>query len=260
MSVVLYEKRDHTVIVTVNRPEAMNALNGEVRRAFQEAMIRFRDDDDARTAIVTGAGDKSFSAGADLKEMATRQQQGDATDRLWELSLPALLRQMELWKPVIAAVNGYCLAGGLEMALACDIRIASESATFALTEVTRGIIPGGGGTQILPRAVPLGRALQMLFTGERIDAQEAYRIGLVNRVVPSSELMAAAMELARQVNESAPIAVRLVKEAALKGLDLPLLDGLRLESLLSLLVHTTEDAREGPVAFAQKRKAVYKGR
>ena len=260
MSVVLYEKRDHTVIVTVNRPEAMNAINDEVRKGFHEAMVRFRDDDDARTAIVTGTGDKSFSAGADLKEMAAQHGQEGAASRLWDLSPTVLLRQMELWKPIIAAVNGYCLAGGLEIALACDIRIASENASFALTEVTRGIIPGYGGTQMLPRAVPLGRALQMLFTGERIDAQEAYRIGLVNRVTPAAELMSAAMELAQQINESAPIAVRLVKEAALKGLDLPLLDGLRLESLLSLLVHTTEDAREGPIAFAQKRKAVYKGR
>lgn len=260
MPAVLYEKRDHTVIVTINRPEAMNAINEEVRRAFHEAMIRFRDDDAARTAIVTGAGDRSFSAGADLKEMSARQQEGGGPSQMWDLSPPAQLRQMELWKPIIAAVNGYCLAGGLEIALACDIRIASESATFALTEVTRGIIPGAGGTQILPRVAPLGRALQMLFTGERIDAQEAHSIGLVNRVVAPAELMPAAEELAQRINESAPIAVRLVKEAALKGLDLPLLDGLRLEGLLSLLVHTTEDAREGPLAFAQKRKAVYKGR
>ncbi len=170
------------------------------------------------------------------------------------------MRQLEVWKPVIAAVNGYCLAGGLELALACDIRIASENASFALTEVTRGIIPGNGGTQLLPRTVPVGMALQLMFTGERIGAEEAYRIGLVNRVVPQSGLMTAAMELAQRINESAPISVRLVKEAALKGLDLPLMDGLRMESLFSLFVHTTEDAKEGPLAFAQKRKAEYKGR
>jgi len=260
MPAVLYEKRDHTVIVTLNRPEAMNAINDEVRKGFHEAMFRFRDDDDARTAIITGAGDKSFSAGADLKEMSAQQRQGGAASRLWDLSPTALLRQMELWKPIIAAVNGYCLAGGLEIALACDIRIASENATFALTEVTRGIIPGYGGTQMLPRVAPLGRALQMLFTGERIDAQEAYRTGLVNEVVPPAELMATAEALAQRINESAPIAVRLVKEAALKGLDMPFMDGLRLETLLSLLVQTTEDARAGPLAFAQKRKAVFKGR
>jgi len=259
MSVVLYEKRDHTVIVTINRPEAMNAINGEVRKGLHEAMVHFRDDEDARTAIVTGAGDKSFSAGADLKEMSTRQQEGGSSE-MWGLSLPAQLRQMELWKPIIAAVNGYCLAGGLELALACDIRIASENATFALTEVTRGIIPSGGGISNLPRVVPLGRALEMLFSGERIDAQEAYRIGLVNRVVAPAELMASAEELAQRINESAPIAVRLVKEAALRGLDLPLIEALRMESTFSAFVHTTEDAKEGPLAFAQKRKATYKGR
>ncbi len=185
MPAVLYEKRDHTVIVTLNRPEAMNAINDEVRKGFHDAMVRFRDDDDARTAIVTGAGDKSFSAGADLKEMSAKHVEGGDPISFWETTPAVLMRQIELWKPVIAAVNGFCLAGGLELALACDIRIASENASFALTEVTRGIIPGNGGTQILPRTVPLGRALQMLFTGERIDAREAYRIGLVNRVVPA---------------------------------------------------------------------------
>jgi len=257
MSVILYKKRGQTVVVTLNRPEAMNAINDEVRREFRDAIVRFRDDSDARTAIVTGAGDTSFSAGADLKEMSQRQQQRGS---YWESTPGVLMRQLEVWKPVIAAVNGYCLAGGLELALACDIRIASENASFALTEVTRGIIPGNGGTQLLPRTVPMGMALQLMFTGERIGAEEAYRIGLVNRVVPQSGLMTAAMELAQRINESAPISVRLVKEAALKGLDLPLMDGLRMESLFSLFVHTTEDAKEGPLAFAQKRKAEYKGR
>jgi enoyl-CoA hydratase/carnithine racemase len=176
------------------------------------------------------------------------------------LTMATLLRNIELWKPIIAAINGYCLAGGLELALACDIRIAADNASFALTEVTRGIIPGNGGTQILPRVVPVGVALHLMFTGERIDAQEAYRIGLVNRVVPQGELMAEAMATAQRINESAPIAVRLVKEAALRGLDLPLIEGLRLESLFSLFVHTTEDGREGPKAFAEKRPPVYKGR
>ena len=256
MPVVLYEKRGQTIVLTLNRPEAMNAINREVRDGLRESFLKFRDDDDARTLIVTGAGDKAFSAGADLKEMSILQQQrrdpAGATTA-------AVLRNIDLWKPIIAAVNGYCLAGGLELALACDIRIASDSASFALTEVTRGIIPGNGGTQILPRVVPLGAALELMFTGERIGADEAYRIGLVNRVVPQSELMEAAMTLAQRINESAPISVRLVKEAALKGLDLPLMDGLRMESLFSLFVHTTDDAREGPVAFAEKRKAVYKG-
>ncbi len=259
MPVVLYEKRGQTVIITLNRPEAMNAINQDARRLFAESLTRFRDDNDARTAIVTGAGDRAFSAGADLKEMSAGHQQG-SSNPYWELTPAVLMRQLEVWKPVIAAVNGYCLAGGLELALACDIRIASENASFALTEATRGIIPGNGGTQLLPRTVPLGSALQMMFSGERIDAQEAYRIGLVNRVVPQSELMAAAAELAQRINESAPMSVRFVKEAALKGLDLPLIDGMRMESLFSMMVHRTEDAREGPLAFVEKRKPVYKGR
>ena len=258
MPVVLYEKRGRTVVLTLNRPEAMNAINQEVRAALRESFLKFRDDDEARTLILTGSGDKAFSAGADLKEMSIVQQQRrvDAAGS----TLASVLRNIEMWKPIIAAINGYCLAGGLELALACDIRIASEDAAFALTEVTRGIIPGNGGTQILPRVVPPGIALEMMFTGQHIDAKEAYRIGLVNRVVPQAELMTTAMALAERINESAPIAVRLVKEAALKGFDLPLMDGLRMESLFSIFVHTTEDAREGPLAFAEKRRAVYKGR
>ena len=259
MPVVLYEKRGQTVIVTLNRPEAMNAINDEVRRQFRAAMLKFRDDDDARTAILTGAGDRAFSAGADLKEMSARRAAGDA-GLDWSLTAAVFMREMELWKPVIAAVNGFCLAGGLELALACDIRIASENASFALTEVTRGIIPGNGGTQLLPRLVPLGVALQMMLTGERIGAEEACRLGLVNRVVPPAELMAAAEQLAQQINASAPVSVRLVKELALKGLDLPLMDGLRLESMFYAFVQTTEDAKEGPLAFVEKRKAAYKGR
>ncbi|MGD0764905.1 MAG: enoyl-CoA hydratase-related protein [Dehalococcoidia bacterium] len=259
MPVVLYEKRGQTVIITLNRPDAMNAINDDVRREFKTAMLRFRDDDAARTAIVTGAGDKAFSAGADLKEMSARHAAGAAAMD-WNLTPAVLMRQMELWKPVIGAINGFCLAGGLEIALACDIRIGSENSSFALTEVTRGIIPGNGGTQLLSRVVPLGMALQMMFTGERISAEEACRIGLVNRVVPQAELMAAAEQLAERINESAPVSVRLVKELALKGLDLPLMDGLRLESMFYDFVHGTEDAKEGPLAFAEKRKAEYKGR
>ena len=257
MPVVLYEKRGQTVVLTLNRPDAMNAINREVREGLRDSWLKFRNDDDARTLIVTGAGDRAFSAGADLKEMSVLQQQR-RTDPAGATTA-AVLRNIDLWKPIIAAINGYCLAGGLELALACDIRIASDNASFALTEVTRGIIPGNGGTQLLPRAVPVGMALQLMFTGERINADEAYRIGLVNRVVPQSELMATAMALADRINESAPISVRLVKEAALKGLDLPLMDGLRMESLFSMFVHTTDDAKEGPRAFAEKRKAVYKG-
>ncbi len=258
MPVVLYDKRGQTVVLTLNRPDAMNAINREVREGLRESFLKFRDDEEARTLILTGSGDKAFSAGADLKEMSILQQRR-RTDAAGATTA-AVLRNIELWKPIIAAVNGYCLAGGLELALSCDIRIAAESASFALTEVTRGIIPGNGGTQILPRVVPPGIALEMMFTGQRIDAAEAYRIGLVNRVVPDVDLMKNALALAERINQSAPISVRLVKEAAWKGLDLPLMDGLRMESLFSMFVHTTDDAKEGPRAFAEKRPAAYKGR
>ncbi len=258
MPVVIYEKRGRTVVLTLNRPEAMNAINREVREALVESFLRFRDDDDARTLILTGAGDRAFSAGADLKEMS--QSLPEPAQRLDRSTLVLTVRGIGLWKPVIAAVNGFCLAGGLELALSCDILMASDTASFAFTEVTRGITPGDGGTQLLPRIVPVGMALEMMFSGGRIDAAEAYRIGLVNRVVPQAELMTEAMALAERINESAPIAVRLVKESAWRGLDLPLAEGLRLESLFSGLVHTTEDAKEGPKAFAEKRPPVYKGR
>jgi len=260
MSVVLYEKRDRIAYVTINRPEAMNAYNDEVRRGLRAAFGDFRHDRDAWVAILTGAGERAFSAGADLKEMSRRFQSAGGSDDFWSPEPPMLVRGMGVWKPIIAAVNGYCLAGGLELALACDIRIAAEHATFALTEVRRGIIPGGGGTQRLPRAVPLGIALEMLFTGEPIDAQEAWRIGLVNRVVAAAELMPAAEALARRICQNAPLSVRAVKELAYRGRNLTLEEGLREELLMARAIRTTEDSREGPLAFAEKREPRWKGR
>ena len=263
MSTVLYEVRGRTAIITLNRPEAMNAINREVARGLAEAFQDFRNDDESRVAIVTGAGDRAFSAGADLKEMSQRfdrAAQGERRDPFWGPGTVTLFRGLEMWKPIIAAVNGYCLAGGLELALACDIRVAAEHATFALTEVSRGIIPAGGGTQRLPRAVPLGIALEMLFTGDRIDAREACRIGLVNRVVPLADLMPAAEALARRICQNAPLSVRAIKEAALRGLNVPLDQGLRIEAFLARIILTTEDSREGPRAFAEKRPPEYKGR
>jgi E-phenylitaconyl-CoA hydratase len=258
MSVVLYEKRDHVAYVTINRPEAMNAYNDEVRRGLAQAFDDFRHDSETWVAILTGAGERAFSAGADLKEMSQRFQSG--SDDFWSPVPPMLVRGMEVWKPIIAAVNGYCLAGGLELALACDIRIAAEHATFALTEVRRGIIPGSGGTQRLPRAVPLGIALEMLFTGDPMDAQEDWRVGLVNRVVPAAELMPAAEALARRICRNAPLSVRAVKELAYRGRNLTLEEGLREELLMVRAIRTTEDSKEGPLAFAEKREPQWKGR
>jgi enoyl-CoA hydratase/carnithine racemase len=165
-----------------------------------------------------------------------------------------------MWKPLIAAINGYCLAGGLELALACDIRVAAEHAEFALKEVQRGIIPGGGGTQRLPRAIPPNIALEMMFTGMHISAQEAYRIGLVNYVVPADQVMAKAEAIARAICANAPLAVRATKEAVYRGLDTTLDEGLRIEALLSKAIAHTADSREGPRAFAEKRPAQFRGR
>ena len=171
-----------------------------------------------------------------------------------------ITRNLEIWKPIIAAINGYCLAGGLEIALACDIRIASETATFGLTEVSRGIIPVAGGTQRLPKLIPLGKSLEMILTGERIDAQEAYRIGLVNRVVPTGQLLPEAMRLAERICANAPLAVKAAKEAVYRGMNLPLSEGLWLEQQLADPVCQSEDAKEGPRAFFEKRPPVFKGK
>jgi E-phenylitaconyl-CoA hydratase len=259
MPEVLFQADGRVATITINRPEAMNALNSAVRGGLNEAFSRFRDDPELWVAILTGAGDRAFSAGADLVEMS-RRRQGDFQDAFWEPGLPGINRGLDAGKPVIAAINGYCLAGGLELALACDIRIAAEHAQFGLMEVTRGIIPGGGGTQRLPRLVPLGAALELLYTGERISAAEAVRLGLVNRVVPAAGLLQEARELADRINQNAPLAVRAVREAALRGIELPLDQGLRIEAFLSRIIRDTDDSREGPRAFAEKRPPKFQGR
>ncbi len=257
---ILYAQQDRIVTITIHRPEAMNAIDPETHRELIDAWIRFRDDPDAWVAILTGAGDRAFSAGADLKKLIPAAFAAGTSSRHNEYGLGGITRGLEIWKPVIAAINGHALAGGLELALACDLRIAAEHATFGLTEVRWAIMPGAGGTQRLPRTVGLGRALEMILTGETIDAQEAYRIGLVNRVVPLAELMPTARRWAETICERGPLAVRAAKEAVLRGLSLPLPDGLRLEAFLSGTLRGTEDAAEGPRAFAEKRKPLYRAR
>ncbi len=257
---VLYEVRDRIAYITLNRPEAMNALNGAVRQGLSEAWRNFREDPNAWVAIVTGAGERAFSAGADLKDMsATREAEAAGEQSMAQIPTgPG--GEMVTWKPIIAAINGYCLAGGLELALRCDIRIAADHARFGLTEVSRGIIPGGGGTQRLPRTIPVGLAMELIFTAKHITAEEALQAGLVNRVVPKEQVMAAAEEVARQIIANAPLAVRATKEAIMRGLDMSLDDGLRLEGLISRTVRLSEDSREGPKAFAEKRPANFQGR
>lgn len=260
MPAVLYETRERIAYITLNRPEAMNALNTDVRQGISESLRQFRDDPDVWVAIMTGAGERAFSAGADLKDMSAGREAEAAGVAQPPPIAAGPSGHIQVWKPVIAAINGYCLAGGLELALRCDIRIAAEHARFGLTEVSRGIIPGDGGTQRLPRTIPVGLAMEMIFTAKHITAEEAYRIGLVNRVVAKEQVMAAAEEVARQIIANAPLAVRATKEAILRGLDMSLEDGLRLEGLLSRVVRLSEDSREGPKAFAEKRAAQFQGR
>ncbi|MDY6907508.1 MAG: enoyl-CoA hydratase-related protein [Chloroflexota bacterium] len=262
MPAVIHEKKGHTLYITLNRPDSRNAINTEAARGLAEAWDILRDDPDVWTAIVTGAGDKAFSAGADLKEIAAMRMQAEEGGQSAESTLLQLvpMRKPEVYKPIIAAINGVATGGGLELALICDIRIASDTARLGLREVVQSLIPGWGGTQRLPRLVPFGIALEILMTGDFISAEEAYRIGLVNRVVPPDQLMATAEALADHINENGPLAVRAAKEAAYRGIRMHLDEALQLESLLIQRLMTSEDAKEGPMAFAMKRKPEYKGK
>jgi enoyl-CoA hydratase/carnithine racemase len=257
MALLDYTKEGKIATFTINRPEALNALNLQVTRELHEALIDFRDDENLWVGIFTGAGDKAFCAGADIKELLPFL--AEHGQEMW--AFPATHnRGMDLWKPLIAAINGFCLGGGLEIALGCDIRIAGEKARLGVPEVTLGLIPGDGGTQRLPRAIPRCKAAEMLLMGKMIDAQEAYRIGLVNTVVPPEEVMSTAREWAESICKAGPLAVRAAKQAMLRGCEMPLNDGLRLEFMLNAYVTSTEDFTEGTTAFVEKRKPVYKGK
>ena len=252
---LLYEKEDKIVTITFNRPEARNAYDPEQCEEFSQALTNFRDDPDAWVAIITGVGDKAFSAGADLKKLVPVSQAKGSID-----ISPNIMRGLKIYKPLIAAVNGLALGGGLETVLACDIRIAAENAIFGVTEVRWSLIPGWGGTQRLPRMIPWAKAAELLFMGSTIDAQEAYRLGMINLVVPFPELMPTAKEWARRICENGPLAVRAAKESMTVGIDKTLDEGLTLEKSIVDHLLATEDAKEGPKAFAEKRKPVFKGR
>ncbi len=252
-----YEKEGRVAIFTINRPEARNALSVEVARELHQAMSDFRDDPELWVGIVTGAGEKAFCGGADIKD--TLPFMKEHRQDPWSFP-PTIMRGFELWKPLIAAINGGAFGGGLELALACDIRIASENARLGVTEVNLGLIPGWGGTQRLPRMIPWCKAAEMLLMGRIIDAQEAYRIGLVNKVVPQAEVMTTAREWAQSICQAGPLAVRAAKEAMVRGYSMPLEDGLRLENSLIGQMMTTEDFTEGTTAFVEKRKPVYKAK
>jgi enoyl-CoA hydratase/carnithine racemase len=255
---VLYEKKGSIAYVTVNRPKVLNALNTptwkDLRTAFEDA----RDDAAVRGVILTGAGDKAFIAGADISELA------DATAIEAEQSSSfgqAVLNLIEnLGKPVIAAINGFALGGGCETAMACTIRLATERARFGQPEVTLGLVPGGGGTQRLPRLVGKGRALQLILSGEMISAQEAYRIGLVNEVLPDADLMTRAEAVLKKISSNAPVAVKLALEATNRGLETSQSEGLSLEASYFGLCAATQDKREGTSAFLEKRAPRFHGR
>lgn len=261
MPTVLYEQTGKIVTITINRPDAMNAIDPETHDALIAAWTRFRDDDAAWVAILTGAGEKSFSAGADLKKMIPAAfAQGAARRGHESHGLGGITRGLEIWKPMIAAINGHCLAGGMEQALACDLRIAVPHATFGLPEVRWAIIPGAGGTQRLPRTVSLAKAMEMILMAKTLTAAEALQAGLINAVAPAAELMPTARAWAETICERGPLAVRAAKEAVMRGLAMPLPDGLRLEAFLSGTLRGTEDAVEGPKAFAEKRKPSFQAR
>jgi enoyl-CoA hydratase len=255
---LLFDVRDRVATITVNRPDKLNALNdatiGELERAIDEAVER----DDVGGVLLTGAGSKAFVAGADIAELA---EQGPLDGRQRALDGQRVFTKFERSpKPVIAAVNGYALGGGCELALACHLRLASESARFGLPEVKLGICPGYGGTQRLARLIGKGRALQLILTAEMIDAAEAYRIGLVNRVVPAAELSGAAEGMLRQMLAQGPIAVMLAIDAVNRGLESTLDEGLQIEASHFGLLAATEDMREGMRAFLEKRQAAFQGR
>ena len=248
---------DGVAVVTVNRPDKLNALNADTVRQLDSVLRSARDDDGVRVIILTGSGEKAFVAGADIAELSRMgpldgvsiSREGQATFRMMEA----------MSKPVIGAINGFALGGGLELALACHIRIASSRARFGLPEVKLGIIPGYGGTVRLPRLVGRGRALELMLTGEMIDADEAYRIGLVNRVTEPGALLDTARDLARKMIANGPVAIALALESVDRGMSTTIDDAQILESNLFGLLASTDDMREGMTAFLEKRKAEFRG-
>jgi E-phenylitaconyl-CoA hydratase len=244
--------------ITMNRPDRMNAMDAEAYAQLSAAWERVRDDDTIRAAIITGAGERAFTTGADLKSFVGKQTD---LSSFWQTQRGQLLnRGLEIWKPVIAAVNGYCIGGGMTLLLATDIRIATPTAKFGLAEVTRGVIAGNGGTQRIIEQLPYPIAMEMLLTGAQIDAERAERWGLINRIVPAEELLPTATSLARLIAGHAPLAVQAAKEMALRARDVDRATGLRLEQAMNQVLQYTDDAQEGPLAFSERRPPRFTGR
>ncbi len=249
-----YEKRDKIAIMTINRPDAMNAFTADMLRGMDAAFDDFQQDDGLWVAILTAAGEKAFSAGMDLKEAIPMLQSGDEMGYEDHTKRPF----SDVFKPIIGAVNGFCIAGGMEFLQGTDIRIAAETATFGLGEVRWGIIPTGGSHVRLPRQIPWAIAMEMLLSGKNLSAQRAYDIGLINEIVPAEKLMESAIKWAETICKNGPLAVRTAKEIAVRALSLE--SGFVLEKALGARVMQSEDAKEGPRAFAEKRKPKYTGK
>ena len=252
-----YEKKGRIVIFTINRPETRNAMNAQGVVELRDRMLEYSNDQDLWVGVITGAGEKAFCGGADVKEMVSFQQAHPG--QYWERP-DTPMRGLEIWKPLIAAINGMALGGGLEIALACDIRIASESAQFGTPEASLGLIPGWGGTQRLPRMIPWSKTAEILLGGKTINAQEAYRIGLVNEVVPAKEVMPTAIRWAEAICKLGPLALKAIKQAMIKGTSTSLEEGLQVEKELVKYLISTEDFAEGIKAFVEKRKPNFKAR
>lgn len=243
--------------IVINRPERLNAMDKDAYDALSEAWTRVRDDKDVRVAIVTGAGEKSFTVGADIKSFLPSSED---PSEFWLTQQSQLLnRGLEVWKPVIAAVNGYCLGGGMTLLFATDLRVASEHATFGLSEVKRGIFAGNGGTQRLMENLPKAIAMDLLLTGDPISASEAERWGLINKVVTADKLMEETHDYASRIAKNAPLAVQASKELAIRSRDMDLATGLRMEEAMTKVLKTTWDAKEGPDAFAERRLPAFRG-
>jgi enoyl-CoA hydratase len=268
MGRLIYEKDGHIATITFNRPEAKNSLDPQSVVDLIESLEDFDRDDNLRVAILTGAGDEAYCTGADLGLLiplmtGARKPESEADRKIVEnpmLTAKAALKGLHIYKPLIAAVNGYCVAGGMEMLQGLDIRIASEKAMFSIQEVKWGLIPGGGSTVRLPRQIPFCLAMEILLTGNMITAEEAYRIGLINKVVPHDKVMETARQYAQVISENAPLAARYIKESVLTSIGLPQEDAFARETEFVFKAMVTEDAREGPRAFKEKRKPVFKGR
>lgn len=255
--VLKYEKKGRIAYITFNRPEALNAFNPEMLQAFSDALIDFRDDNEMWVAIITGAGDRAFSAGADIKTLLPKMR--EQIGKPW-LQPATIMRGLEIWKPLIAAVNGYALGGGMEVVLACDIRIAAENATFGQPEIRLGIIPGWGGTARVPRMLPWAKAAEILLAAKTLTAQEALQYGLVNEVVPLPQLMPTAEKWAERIMECAPLAVRASKEIMVKSMSMTLEESLKLERELLERLILSEDFTEGRQAFIEKRKPKFQAK